>query len=99
MGNYRHSLRAKRKQLSPEIVSQASFSVAEKIIHLSEFLNSEHIVYYAAHENEIDPSLISDYARELNKLSYLPVFSDQNTLSFYFINDYTQFKKNKFDIA
>ncbi|MCX7121435.1 MAG: 5-formyltetrahydrofolate cyclo-ligase [Gammaproteobacteria bacterium] len=95
----RKSIRMERKLLSPDDVMDASLSVAEKVIHLSEFLNSKHIAYYAPHENEIDAQSIAEYARELGKILYLPVFSDDNNLSFYAVDDYIQFKKNKWGIA
>ncbi|OGT48465.1 MAG: 5-formyltetrahydrofolate cyclo-ligase [Gammaproteobacteria bacterium RIFCSPHIGHO2_12_FULL_38_11] len=97
--HYRHSLRAKRKQLSADNVMDASLSVAEKIIHLPEFLNSQHIAYYLPHENEIDTQLITEYARDLGKSLYLPIFSGENNLNFYPVNDYTQYKINKWGIA
>ncbi len=60
----RQSLRNQRKQLSAEIVSQASTSISKKIISLPEFLNSEHIAFYFSNENETDPAEIARHARQ-----------------------------------
>lgn len=94
----RLSIRNYRKQLSPEFVAQGSDVVSQKIIRLPAFLNGEHIAYYHAHENEVDPVVVFDCARELKKSLYCPVFSQKNGLDFYLINEKTEFKENKFGI-
>ena len=82
----RKKIRDLRKKLSIDIVKNSSLNISEKIIQLPEFLNSKNIAYYFPHENEIDPSIIIQRARELHKSLYLPVLSQENTLLFYSIN-------------
>lgn len=94
----RQKMRAHRKHLSPAQVQIASQKIFEKIIQHPEFINAQRIAYYISHENEIDPSLIIQYARELKKQVYLPIISEKNELTFYLISSHTSFKINKFGI-
>ena len=93
----RQSLRNQRKQLSAEIVSQASTSISKKIISLPEFLNSEHIAFYFSNENEIDPAEIAHHAQQKNKKIYFPVFGNKQ-LFFYRVDQNTKYIKNQFNI-
>lgn len=97
--NIRKKIRAQRKTLSTNIIHSASHLLCEKIIHLPEFLQSQHIAYYISHENEIDSAEIIQHAKKLNKSLYLPIISAKNELDFYLINVDTQFTKNKFNIS
>jgi len=95
----RSKLRLHRKQLSSDFVSHVSDAIAQEIIQFPDFLNSTHIAYYLADENEINPARIIDRARELKKSLYLPVFSAQNAIAFYPVDATTRFKKNKIGIS
>src|SRR3990167_4005216 len=91
-------IRNYRKQLSSDVVAQASSQISEKIMHLPEFLNAKKIAYYLSHENEINLSMIACRAQALNKSLYLPVLKDKNELLFYHIDSNTRFEKNKWEI-
>ena len=63
----RQKIRTHRKNLSQDFISRASQKIANKITHLPAFLNAKHIAYYISHENEIDPAIIIEHARQLKK--------------------------------
>lgn len=96
----RKKMRAQRKQLSRGVVSTLSTEIAEKIITLPVFLKSQHVGFYVAQENEVDLSIIFHKALAMNKLLYLPAFSENNAqcLSFYKIDRQTSYMKNQFEI-
>lgn len=94
----RKNIRTQRKQLSANVVAQASQIIAEKIFQHPAFLNAQNIALYISHENEIDVTFILNRARELKKFIYLPVLNDKNELAFYLTDSNTQFIKNKFGI-
>ena len=94
----RKTVRTHRKTLSAEIVSSASIKVFQKIIQLPVFQKSEHIALYSAHENEIDPTLIAERARELKKHIYFPVSHHKHTVEFYLMDEKTSLKENSVGI-
>lgn len=96
--NLRKTIRAQRKNLSSEQVSDASKKIAEKIFQLPEFLNAQHVAFYISNENEIDPASIMQHAEANKKNCYLPVIENTRELHFYLIHPNTKFSKNKFDI-
>lgn len=93
----RNSIRDRRKQLSPDVVSHASESIAQKIKLLPEFVDAECIALYVSNESEVDPVGILDAALQAHKKTYLPVLK-RKILYFCRVDKNTQYIKNRFDI-
>lgn len=87
-------MRAKRRQLEPHFVSVASHAIIQKLIALPLFQEAHHIACYLSDENEVDTRELIQIIRQQQKSLYLPVFSDQKELAFYYVDDKTQFQKN-----
>ena len=90
----RKAMRAKRKQLETHFVSTASHTIIQKLIALPTFQEVRHIACYLSDENEVDTRELIRITHEQQKCLYLPVFSDQKELAFYFVDDKTRFQKN-----
>jgi len=70
---FRKSLRSRRQQLDSASIQQAAEQVAAKLIVLPEFIKAKHIASYVSDENELDPNVIINAARHLDKHIFLPV--------------------------
>jgi 5-formyltetrahydrofolate cyclo-ligase len=96
----RKAIRARRKNLDPLAIQQASLQVAAQLIHSSRLIESKHIGYYLPHENEIDPYHIISRTQYQDKLLYLPVVdpADNKTLTFYSFNIEEKLQLNRYGI-
>ena len=82
MGNIRKDIIAKRQKL--DLVYQRSLSliIKSKIVSLPIFKQSKHIAIYISVRGEIDTLPITEEIWTHNKLCYLPVVAENNTLRF-----------------
>lgn len=81
----RQLLRNQRRELPITDKVDAAEKIAHQVFLLPEFIQSQHIAYYLAHDGEVDPHLIMAYAEKNNKDTYLPVLTLANShhLEFY----------------
>ena len=69
----RTKLRAKRQAISHSEQIEKSKALVPILEKMPEFIKSQHIAFYSAVENEIDPEYLLTAAQRLGKKCYLPV--------------------------
>lgn len=97
---FRRSIRARRKQLNPIAIQQASLQIAARSLHLGQIFESKHIGYYIADEGEVDSSPIIQSQILQNKLFYLPaiVSHEEKHLSYYLHQPHESMQTNRYGI-
>ncbi len=83
--NLRLSLRKQRRELSISKKIKKAIELMNVIIELPEFIHSQHIAAYWAHDGEIDPLPLLDKALSLGKICYLPVIHPNDPLILGFV--------------
>lgn len=94
----RQELYKKRLQVDAAKQRQAAILILQQIKVLPEFISSQYIAAYYAHQNEIDPMSILEQAWELKKQCYLPVLHNE-ALRFAQYQRQNALQLNQFNIA
>lgn len=95
----RQRIRTQRRALSPSAQQQHSQALRQITIREKIYRNSQHIGCYLANDGEIDPYLLVEHARSLNKKVYLPILSQfKNHLYFAPYDEHSRLQPNRFNI-
>ncbi len=98
----RKSLRTARSNLTVHEQHQHARAVTHRLMTHPWFLYARHIGFYMAMEGELNPSLLMERARQLNKHCYLPKlatgFHRHIDRAMTFLPDNGQYSVNKFGI-
>lgn len=95
----RQKVRAQRRALTPSIQQQHSHALRQVTIKEKFYRNSQHIGCYLANDGEIDPYLLIEHARFLNKTIYLPILSlFKDSLYFAPFDETSRLRTNRFNI-
>ncbi|GAH04335.1 unnamed protein product, partial [marine sediment metagenome] len=96
----RQAIRAKRKQMDPTAIQQASKQAAAQLIHLPGLIESKTIAFYLPNEGELDPYPIIQYKAWQDKQFYLPVVEVGNSkkLAYYPYHHQDPLIENRFGI-
>lgn len=89
-----------RNQLTPKQTTEAAKWCAQQIAQSEIFKKSEHIAFYHAVKNELDPSIAALTANALQKTCYLPRLNTENhQLEFFPFDPKTPMQENQYGIA
>lgn len=93
-------MRAKRLQLSPQMLKLHSQLLTRHLSSLKYFRYSQHIALYIACRGEMDPAPLLQLALERKKRAYLPLLSDHpaNRMRFIRYRKGDRLTKNRFGI-
>lgn len=81
---WRQTILAKRQQLDPQFIHEASAQIAQRFFSLEEFQLAERIALYAAFRNEVETASIFQKSHALRKeLFYPAVDAAQEAVRFY----------------
>lgn len=95
----RQKIRTQRRALALSIQQQHSQALRQVTIKEKFYRNSQHIGCYLANDGEIDPYLLVEHARFLNKKIYLPILSQfKDSLYFAPYDETSRLRPNRFNI-
>lgn len=69
---FRQQLKEKRSGISPGLYAEKSKKITEQLLHLSEYLNAEHILFYVSTPEEVDTHSAIKEALTSGKKVYVP---------------------------
>lgn len=95
----RQKIRAQRRSLPASTQQQHAQALSQILTREKAYRNSQHIGCYLANDGEIDPHLLIEHARFLNKKIYLPILSQfKPHLYFAPYDESSRLQPNRFNI-
>ncbi|MGD8558732.1 MAG: 5-formyltetrahydrofolate cyclo-ligase [Gammaproteobacteria bacterium] len=82
--NLRSTIRAQRRALTEQQLSDYANQFAHHVSKSRLFLNSQRVAFYIANDGELDPSILMAQAWAMGKDCYLPIVTETHDKSLWF---------------